>query len=300
MIKVALIGKGYWGSKIQKYLLEDERFCIKGVYDSQSCLRREVFDNHSIEAVILATPNSTHYPIAKEAILSKKHVMCEKPLALNSSECIELDFLSKDRNVVLCTEYTHTFSKSIILAKKMIENGDIGEICNIEMQMKQLGQFGKGNAYWLLASHMLAVLDMFIPIEEQNFQKRDLIVNNGIVETGLINFNKKNVYGNILVSLNYPSKIRNIVIQGSNGKIEYNPLMNQSLHLVKDIAQNQYGTKKYEKYFEFDESNNLKYAIDYFYSVIIGEEESNIKRSIAVTKILEELHPDTTIQKYLF
>jgi len=66
MIKVALIGKGYWGSKIQKYLLEDERFCIKGVYDSQSCLRREVFDNHSIEAVILATPNSTHTLLQKK------------------------------------------------------------------------------------------------------------------------------------------------------------------------------------------------------------------------------------------
>lgn len=292
MINVALIGKGYWGSKLEKYIKENQQFCLKAVCDSKSDLNKEVY-NPSIDAVIVATPNQTHYPITKDAIINKKHVMCEKPLALKTKECQELKGLAEEKGVALCIDYTHTFSDSLDLAQKLIREDEIGNIQNIEMQMKQLGKFREENVYWILASHMLAVLDIFVPLKKLEFHKRDLVLHNGKSETGTIYFGNGSLKGEIFVSLNYPDKKREIIFYGDKGSIIYNPLSAKTLQVAtykkisKTIASQ---LPVNQKFFEFDESNNLKSALDYFYNAVMGKVKSNIKRAVLVTEVLENLN----------
>ena len=182
-IGIALIGCGYWGSKLQRYIQDSSAFDLKYVCNSKSNL--EVWKDKDVSAVIVATPNETHYEITRQALLHRKSVMCEKPLALTEAECLELKMLTarnlsnSNRDLELCVEYTHTFSKALQRAKELIDSGMIGKVLGIEMATKHLGRFGGGSVYWLLGSRMLAVLDMFVPLNTLGFWADDLVVYDG-------------------------------------------------------------------------------------------------------------------------
>lgn len=291
-INVALIGRGYWGSKLEEYIKKNPHMKLVAVCDAQSDLHKEIYKNPDIEAVFVATPDETHYQIVKNILVNKKHVMCEKPLALTKKECLELERLATKRKVVLCVDYTHTFSGALHVAKELIAKGVLGKIQAIEMRMKQLGPFGRENVYWLSASHMLSILDMFVGLKKLTFYKKDLLVYRGKVETGIIYFNSDAVNGEILVSLNDPRKERQVIIYGQNGSIMYNPLAVKSLQLIiyKRVFQTVLQPSVNSKFFNFDELHNLKHTVEYFYNTIKQKSESNIKRAVLVTEILEKLN----------
>ncbi len=100
---------------------------------------KEMFEAESkradgIQAVSIATPNSTHYEIAKAALEAGIHVICEKPLTFTSAEAEELEELANKNNRVFGVTYGYTGSQMVHQARKMIEKGDLGEIRVINMQ----------------------------------------------------------------------------------------------------------------------------------------------------------------------
>ena len=290
-INTALIGIGYWGSKLKGYIEQNDGFNLKYICDSKSDLN-EVWNDGEITAVVVATRNDTHYSMAKSALLSGKNVLTEKPLALQTEECEELRQIALDSNLLLMVEYTYTFSKALEKAQSMVEGGEIGNILGLEMAVRHLGRFNGGSVYWLLGSHMLSVLDMFLPIKGLSFKKTDLVTYEGEIETGVISFKKADMSGQIVVSLNYPGKETRIVIYGEKGTIIYNPLSQPSLQVESyERLKWTVGSKLPRKYKEFciNEGNNLRYAIEHFARALQGEAEGNVNRAIAITRILETL-----------
>ena len=100
---------------------------------------KEMFGEESkrddrIQAVSITTPNKFHYDIAKAALLSGLHIVCEKPLCFKSSEAEELKAIAKQKNLVICVTYGYTGFPMVHQARKMIENGDLGEIRIIKTQ----------------------------------------------------------------------------------------------------------------------------------------------------------------------
>ena len=100
---------------------------------------REMFDEEAkrddgIQAVSIATPNKFHYEMAKAALLSGLHIICEKPLCFKSSEAEELDEIAKQGNLVIGVTYGYTGFPMVHQARKMIENGELGEIRIINTQ----------------------------------------------------------------------------------------------------------------------------------------------------------------------
>ncbi len=100
---------------------------------------KEMFEAESkradgIQAVSIATPNSTHYEISKAALEAGLHVICEKPLTFTSVEAKELEELATKNNRVFGVTYGYTGAQMIHQARKMVENGDLGEIRVINMQ----------------------------------------------------------------------------------------------------------------------------------------------------------------------
>ena len=87
-----------------------------------------------IEAVSIATPNFTHYEIAKAALEANLHVICEKPLCFTSEEAKELQGLANSKNRVFGVTYGYTGAQMIHQAREMVKNGDLGEIRIINMQ----------------------------------------------------------------------------------------------------------------------------------------------------------------------
>lgn len=280
-MNVALIGNGYWGSKIKNYI--PEFFELKYVANSKFN-KNIIWNDSDIMGVVIATPIETHYEIIIKALFHNKHVFCEKPITISYQEANELKYISSKKGLCIGVDYVQTFSPSILEINKLMHH--IGNIEYIEMDTKHLGRFMNFDVYWLLASHYLSVLDMFMDIDQINFKFEDHLYHNNLCTDGSILFDK----GRINVSTNFPGKSMFIIFYGSKGTIKYSPLSEKSIRIT--LYNKTYKALPPEliiddRYYHFDESNNLRYAMKYFKDLIEGNVESNIDRAIKITRILE-------------
>jgi len=284
-IDVALIGHGYWGKVLKKYLIPKNGFKLVHICDSKSNLDSIWSD---IEAVVVATPIETHYSIVKEALIHGKHILSEKPLALKAIQCRELKQLAQKRKLSLLVEYTQSFSPSLLLATKI----DIGPIQAIDMQVKHLGRFNQHDVYWLLASHCLSILDLFVPLKTLSFTRVDFIKTLKRTETGSVLFKNQHLEGQITLSLNYPGKVYQVVIYGSKGTIIYDTQTKPALRVVwydkkYNLLAPELVTRKRD--YDFDEANNVQHAVMNFYKAITSKQATNIDLATEATRVLEEL-----------
>ncbi len=88
----------------------------------------ELIADPRITSVHLATPNNLHYPHAKAALLAGKHVVCEKPLAMNSQESAELVHLATEKDLVNAVNYNMRFYPAVQQARAMVQNGELGSL----------------------------------------------------------------------------------------------------------------------------------------------------------------------------
>jgi predicted dehydrogenase len=89
---------------------------------------RRLIENPSIDAVMISTtPEPTHYPIAKEAMLAGKHVLLEKPIAIELAEADELIAISREKKVSFSIAYSQRFNPKFVYVKRSLEDGTIGE-----------------------------------------------------------------------------------------------------------------------------------------------------------------------------
>ena len=291
MHKIALIGYGYWGKRFLRYL--EEQFvvayiCHRNADESGRFTPsiEKVF-NSDIDAVVIATPIDTHYEIAKKALECEKHVLCEKPLAQSFQEVCEIGEIASKNKLHVVTEFTYMFSNGIQQAKKIIDGGTMGDLLSMELSLRYLGRFLKFNVYWLLASHLLAVRHMFVPLPENDF----IVVEQVNGETGVVRISGR-VPGYISVSLNYPQRETRIIWYGSEGTIVYDGINQPALSVIR--YKKKYGVLSNEmidniQYFHYDEQNNLRNAANFLAGVLGGSDDSkqNLQTSLAVTKTLE-------------
>lgn len=87
----------------------------------------ELCADPEVDAVIIATPNFTHHAIATTAARHGKHVMCEKPLGLNSAEVRQMYHAARDNQVVHMTAFTYRFAPAMRYMKHLVETGALGE-----------------------------------------------------------------------------------------------------------------------------------------------------------------------------
>jgi len=89
---------------------------------------RKAMADESIDAAVIAAPTAFHREIAVAAAEAGKHILCEKPMALTEEECDSMIEAAEKHGVVLQVGFMRRFDKSFIHAKKVAENGDIGDI----------------------------------------------------------------------------------------------------------------------------------------------------------------------------
>lgn len=102
--------------------------------DYQTMFEAEGKREDGIQAVSIATPNFTHYEIAKAALKAGLHVYCEKPLCFTTEQAKELEQLVKESGKVMFVSYGYSGHQMIEQAREMIANGDLGKIRIINMQ----------------------------------------------------------------------------------------------------------------------------------------------------------------------
>jgi len=112
-----------------------------------------------IDAVVIATPVHTHYALARTALLAGKHVLVEKPLAVNTSDVEDLIALARERKRVLMVGYTFLYHRAVQELRRIIAEGQLGKLYYIDAQRLNLGLFHQDvNVIWDLAPHDFSML----------------------------------------------------------------------------------------------------------------------------------------------
>jgi predicted dehydrogenase len=140
VLKIAVVGCGYWGPNLIRnfYSLSDCK--VKKVCDLDSRrlehMRKlfcevetttnfdDVINDPQIDAVAIATPVHYHYEMAKKCLQAKKHTLIEKPMASSSVECKKLIELAQKRNCILMLGHTYIYSPAIRKIKDIYNAGE--------------------------------------------------------------------------------------------------------------------------------------------------------------------------------
>lgn len=172
---VGVIGCGYWGPNLIRNLnalgdCEVRWLCDLDAKRLQHLSRlysipgtthdmQQLLDDKNVHAIIIATPVSTHFKLAKASLMAGKHVFVEKPLARSTAECAELIQLASERGLTLMVGHTFLYSAPVRKIKEIIDRGDIGQLRYISARRLNLGLFQKDiNVAWDLAPHDISII----------------------------------------------------------------------------------------------------------------------------------------------
>jgi len=279
---VALIGRGYWGRILHKYIPEffDLRYVVGSDFDLN-----QIWDDASITTVFIATPPTTHYSLVKQSLLSDKNVFVAKPLSLRIGQARELKRLAKERNKTLFVDYTQRFSPTILKAKQYTDI--LGEINYIDMMTTQLSKLKEVDVYWTLASHHLSILDYFVPIKNiRTLTFYDYVRDGSMCVTGSLLFDQ----GRIFVSTRYHKKQFKFTVYGNSYALTCDLFKEPTFEFVEYRTGLKYAdgvslVKTINKA-NFDERNNVRRSISAFVDNMKNDDLSNLNMAIEVTRLL--------------
>jgi len=241
-IKVGVVGCGYWGPNLIRNfvelptsdliyvadLKEDRLNHIKDMYPRVS-ITKDYGDllHNSIEAVVIATPPSTHFNVAKECLEHGLHVMVEKPLTLSSSEAEILLELAQKKDLILMVGHTFEYNSAVQALKQLIGSGELGQIYYVDAARLNLGLFQRDlNVLWDLAPHDISILMYLLdqkPISV-NAQGASCVFK-GIHDVVYVNLTfPEDIMAHIHVSWLDPCKIRRITVVGSKKMAVFNDI----------------------------------------------------------------------------
>ena len=175
MLRVGIVGLGYWGPNLVRCFSDledckvtavcdqsyDQLLRIKdrfpGVYPIESF--DAMLDRDLVDAVVIATPTATHYDLAMKALEHDLHVFVEKPLAKTSAQCRDLVRVAGERNRTLFVGHVFLHSSPVLKLREMIETGELGGINYISSRRLNLGPVRKDvSALYDLAPHDISMM----------------------------------------------------------------------------------------------------------------------------------------------
>lgn len=296
-MKCALIGYGYWGKILEKYIHKSDFFQLNYIYapSFKNITLQQILKDTEIECVFLATPTETHFNLVKECLRHKKHVFCEKPLVKTKEEMIFLWKLAEENQCCLYTDYIYCTSKAIQFLKQNLTI--IGEIKYIEASIQQFGKFYlKDNVHDILGVHMLSAIlyilnDMEEPVNFQVDKVLSMKENNSkqIVDAKIYFHINEKIWGELRNNLVSERKERILELDGEKGTLKFNMLSKDTIQYFQ-ISFSEDEPQLQEKNYYFDETNNLNFSLEEFYHHIKNKKTENFILSSHVTSILETIH----------
>lgn len=243
MIALALIGVGRWGPNLLRNFISMEGVSVEMVCDIDENrliqmekrfpeIRRtvnpeEVMENNGIDCVVISTPLSSHYPLARKALESGFHVLVEKPLAHTSLECQQLISLAERMNKILFVGHTFMYNAGIRAAKEYIDSGQLGEIYLMDANRTNLGPVRYDtNALWDLASHDVSIFSYWIDEDPKSVSAHGgCYLNEGIEDVVYATIEYGNgIIAHVHASWLNPRKVREITVVGKQKMLVWNDM----------------------------------------------------------------------------
>ncbi len=242
MLRLGVIGYGYWGPNVVRNFLAHHDCKVVTICDKSSAALTRVMAAHpgigvttdpdavllatDIDAVAIITPVSYHYELAKKALENGKHVFVEKPFTATSAEAEKLIELADRGGLQIMVDHTFLFTGVVRKIKQLIDEGTLGRLYYYDSTRVNLGLFQHDvNVLWDLAPHDLSIMDYLIGVEPEL-----VVATGGAHVNSLENIAYLTVYfpDNVLAHINVnwlsPVKMRTTLVGGQKRMLVWNDL----------------------------------------------------------------------------
>ena len=301
MIRLAVIGYGYWGPNIVRNFQGVQGCSVKTVCDlSPRSLERAkkafpsvevtsdfqaVLHSTEIDAVAIITPVATHYPLSRAALENGKHIFVEKPFTASAAEARELIELAEKKNLKIMVDHTFLFTSAVRKIKELIDGGVLGDLYYYDSMRVNLGLFQSDvNVIWDLAPHDLSIMQFLLHQKPQAVVATGANHVNGKEDVAYITvYFPNNIIAHFNVNWLSPVKIRTTLIGGEKKMLVWNDLeMDEKLKIYDKGVNKVSGEGVYELLVSYrmgdvwaprlEQVEALKLASQYFIDCILQDQ----------------------------
>ncbi len=243
MIRMGVIGYGYWGPNIVRNFSTASGSQVAMVCDmNQQTLKKvknmypqvrvtsdcdELIKDPEVDAVAIATPVFTHHELAKKALEAGKSVFVEKPFTYTVAEGEELVELAEKKKLKIMVDHTFLYTGAVRKIKQLLEDNVLGDLYYFDSVRVNLGLFQHDvNVVWDLATHDISIMDYLIGKKPQAV----VATGSGHFDRGLEDiayltfYYSRNVIAHINVNWLSPVKVRTTLIGGQKMMLVWNDL----------------------------------------------------------------------------
>jgi predicted dehydrogenase len=271
MIRIGVIGYGYWGPNLVRNFRECPATQVVGVADlntdrlaavsrahpgiKATTDYRELLRSSNVDAIAISTPVTTHFPLAMEAIRAGKHVLVEKPMTASSEEALRLIDEAERRRVTLMVDHTFVYTGAVRKIRELIEKGSLGEIYYYDSVRVNLGLFQHDvDVVWDLAVHDLSIMEFILSESPVAVSATGICHVKGAAENiaYVTAFYDSPLIAHLNVNWLSPVKVRKTLIGGSRQMIVYDDLESS------------------EKVKVYDKGITVKNGVESVYKMLVG------------------------------
>lgn len=243
MIKLGLIGFGYWGPNLLRNFSANPGFEVVAVAEPRPARQEkirlmapavkivdggeEIIAMPEVDAIAIATPVATHFPLAKAALEAGKHVLVEKPLTGSVAEAEALVEIAEARGRVLMVDHTFLFTGAVQMIHDLVARGELGRISYFDSMRVNLGLFQPDvNVLWDLAPHDLSIMDYILGEEPIHVEASGHChVNPHLPDIAYLTLHfPSKIVAHFNLSWMSPVKVRRTAIGGSNKMLVWDDL----------------------------------------------------------------------------
>jgi len=243
MIRVGVIGYGYWGPNIVRNFNSLDGSKVVAVCDLQDgALKKvkqvypdlkvttesdEIIGAPDVDVVAIVTPVFTHFRLAQKALKMGKHILVEKPFTYATAQAEELIELAEKKKLKIGVDHTFLYTGAVRKIKQLIDEGTLGDLCYFDSMRVNLGLFQHDvNVVWDLAPHDLSIMDYLIK------EKATAVVatgeshfHQGMEDVSYLTFYFPNrIIAHVNVNWLSPVKVRTTLIGGLKKMLVWNDL----------------------------------------------------------------------------
>lgn len=242
-VNIGVIGYGYWGPNLVRNFSEIPGAKVKMVSDFKPELLakaqaryptievttncQDIFADPTIDAVVIATPVSTHFDLALAALKAGKHVMVEKPMTVTTEQALRLIDEAERCDRVLMVDHTFVYTGAVRKMHELASKGELGDILYYDSVRVNLGLFQHDiNVLWDLAVHDLSIMSYILQSKPYAVSATGVShVPGGLENIAYLTlFFENNLIAHIHVNWLAPVKVRRTLIGGSQKMIVFDDL----------------------------------------------------------------------------
>ena len=254
---IAIIGTGYWGINYVRVFNELPQTNVVAVCDQsserlQEVERRfpgttlttdaaEVLSRDDVDAVVVATPATTHYQVARDCLTAGKHILVEKPITIKAANAENLINLAEDKGLTLMVGHVFLYNAGVRKVKDYLNQDEASRVYYVYSQRTNLGPIRRDvNALWDLAPHDVSIFNYLLDSTPNWVSATgSKLLQSCCEDVGFVSLGYQDgIVGHIHVSWADPNKVREVVVVSSDKRVVFDDIktMEQVRIFEKGIA----------------------------------------------------------------